>query len=63
VKRPIRDKGPLRKIVGPDGLGRVELECGHSVASEAIYRTRCGKCKHGVPVPERGGGAPEGERG
>lgn len=44
-------KGPLRKIVGlvkaGDGLfdrDLVELECGHRVRSDGIYRARCDKC-------------------
>lgn len=44
-------KGPLRKIVAtlrPSGgmfdPARVELECGHTVLSDGIYKARCDKC-------------------
>jgi hypothetical protein len=51
-RRPERQrKGPLRKIVhtihhatGLFDTARVELECGHEVNSNGMYKARCDKC-------------------
>lgn len=59
-------RGPLRKIVAlllasddafsPD---LVELECGHQVRSNGIYRARCAKCAASAAVlPTHPAGSP-----
>ncbi len=52
-RNPARQrKGPLRKIVATlrpsTGLfdpAYVELECGHKVHSDGVYRARCDECQ------------------
>jgi len=53
-------KGPLRRIVADirssEGMfdrALVELECGHRVYSDAIYRARCDKCSENRDSDDR----------
>lgn len=57
-KHPERQrKGPLKTIVGTirpaEGLfspARVELECGHVVSSNGMFKARCSECA--LPLTE-----------